>query len=70
MGFRNYTKRKVNYNNYEPIVLRIDAEEVSLKVVECIEDSELKQFVAGLLCKEYYTDRALFIKHKERYCDV
>ncbi len=69
MGSSYYVKRKVNYNKYEP-VLRADAELVSLKVVKCIEDEELREFVAGLLSREYLTDRELFIKHKERYHDV
>ncbi len=69
MAFNNYTKKKVNYNNYKP-VLRADAELVSLKAVACIEDKELREFVAGLLSKEYLTDRELFIKHKERYHNV
>tara|TARA_R100000322_G_scaffold146537_1_gene102760 strand:- start:258 stop:467 length:210 start_codon:yes stop_codon:yes gene_type:complete len=69
VGFNNYTKKKVNYNNYKP-VFRADAELVSLKVVKCIEDEELREFVAGLLSREYLTDRELFIKHKERYHDV
>ena len=53
----------------EPVVLvlREEAESIAKKAVVCIEDLELRGVVAGLLTREYYINKKLFQKHKEKY---
>ena len=70
MAFNNYTKKKVNYNTGNVIVTRDRAENIARKTVECIEDGELKDLVAGLLIREYYCNNKLYQEHLERYGDA
>ncbi len=70
MGYNNYTKRKVNYNTGNVMVVREKAEDIARKAVECIEDQELKGVVSGLLIREYYCNNILYQKHLERYGDA
>lgn len=70
MGCNNYTKRKINYNTGNVAVIREKAEHISRKSVECIEDGELKDLVAGLLTREYYCNNKLYQEHLERYGDA
>tara|TARA_R100001198_G_C5025929_1_gene94088 strand:+ start:67 stop:282 length:216 start_codon:yes stop_codon:yes gene_type:complete len=69
VGYNNYTKRKVNYNTNNVMVVREKAEDIARKAVECIEDEELKGVVSGLLIREYYCNNILYQKHLERYGD-
>ena len=66
MGY-NYTKRKVNHNTGNTMIIREKAESLARKAVECIEDEELKGVVSGLLTREYYCNNILYQKHLERY---